>query len=62
LLFFFSQKHPREKVNVGIRQPYFRVMGIQVNTEGVTGSTAQATISPSEEEDFRRLAGTSGSF
>jgi len=50
------QRNPREKLNVGIRQPYFRVVGIQVNTEGATGSSARATISPSEEEELRRLA------
>ena len=51
------QKNPREKVNVGIRQPYFRVVGIQVNTEG-SGRSTQSSLSPSEEEDFRRLAAT----
>lgn len=51
----FFQRNPREKVNVGIRQPYFRVVGIKVNTEG-TGRTTQNIVSPAEEEDFRRLA------
>ncbi|XP_076463942.1 DNA replication licensing factor mcm5-A-like [Babylonia areolata] len=48
-------KNPREKVNVGIRQPYFRVVGIQVETEGA-GHATQATLTPTEEEEFRRLA------
>ncbi|KAK7104511.1 DNA replication licensing factor mcm5-A-like [Littorina saxatilis] len=50
-----ASRNPREKVNVGIRQPYFRVVGIKVNTEG-TGRTTQNIVSPAEEEDFRRLA------
>ncbi|KAK7488402.1 hypothetical protein BaRGS_00020376 [Batillaria attramentaria] len=50
-------KNPREKVNVGIRQPYFRVVGIQVNTEG-SGRSSQTSLAPSEEEDIRRLAAT----
>lgn len=40
---------------MGIRQPYFRVVGIQVNTEG-TGRSSQTSIAPSDEEEFRRLA------
>ena len=56
--YLIFQKNPREKVNVGIRQPYFRVVGIHVETEGASGSTTQSTISPSEEEDLRRLAAT----
>ncbi|KAJ8308584.1 hypothetical protein KUTeg_013458 [Tegillarca granosa] len=45
----------RDKVNVGIRSPYFRVVGIQVSTEGVGRSTG-TTITPTEEDEFRRLA------
>ncbi|WAR18215.1 MCM5-like protein [Mya arenaria] len=47
----------REKVNVGIRAPYFRVVGIQVDTEG-KGHATGTTITPTEEEDFQRLAKT----
>ena len=49
------QKNSREKVNVGIRAPYFRVVGIQVDTEG-NGRSTGAPIRPEEEEAFRRLA------
>ena len=42
-------------MNVGIRQPYLRVVGIQVDTEGPGRSTG-ATLSPAEEEQFRHLA------
>lgn len=56
-LFIRLQKNPREKVNVGIRLPYFRVVGIQVSTEG-TGRSSQSSLTPSEEEDLRRLAAT----
>ena len=45
----------REKVNVGIRAPYFRVVGIQVDAEG-KGNTTGTSITPAEEEEFRRLA------
>ncbi|ESO92071.1 hypothetical protein LOTGIDRAFT_191134 [Lottia gigantea] len=46
----------REKVNVGIRQPYFRMVGVTVDTEG-TGRSSSNLINPAEEEDLRRLAG-----
>lgn len=42
-------------MNVGIRAPYFRVVGVQVDTEG-QGSSAGTSITPAEEEEFRRLA------
>ncbi|KAL3874355.1 hypothetical protein ACJMK2_037383 [Sinanodonta woodiana] len=50
-----SKKNSRDKVNVGIRIPYFRVLGIQVDTEG-TGRSAENPIRPVEEEEFRNLA------
>lgn len=42
-------------MSVGIRVPYFRVLGIQVDTEG-TGRSAENSIRPEEEEEFRNLA------
>ncbi|KAG8436418.1 hypothetical protein GDO86_007497 [Hymenochirus boettgeri] len=45
----------RDKVGVGIRSSYIRVVGIQVDTEG-TGRSAAGAITPQEEEEFRRLA------
>ncbi|VDI54819.1 replicative DNA helicase Mcm, partial [Mytilus galloprovincialis] len=50
-----NKKNSREKTNVGIRTPYFRVVGIQVDTQG-TGRSTGAPIRPEEEEAFRRLA------
>ena len=47
----------RDKVNVGIRQPYLRVLGISVDTKGPGRSTGLA-ISPAEEDQFRHLAGS----
>ena len=49
------QQGAREKVNVGIRAPYFRMVGVQVDTEG-QGRTTGTTITPAEEEEFRRMA------
>jgi len=48
--------NPREKVNVGIRQPYLRVLGIRVDTEGTGRTAASTTLTPNEEEEFRNLA------
>ncbi|PIO16293.1 hypothetical protein AB205_0101130 [Aquarana catesbeiana] len=45
----------RDRVGVGIRSSYIRVVGIQVDTEGA-GRSAAGAITPQEEEEFRRLA------
>lgn len=45
----------REKGIVGVRSPYLRVVGIHVNSEEAGHSTG-VTISPEEEDLFRRLA------
>ncbi|KAM4720783.1 DNA replication licensing factor MCM5 [Rhinophrynus dorsalis] len=45
----------RDRVGVGIRSSYIRVVGIQVDTEG-TGRSAAGAVTPQEEEEFRRLA------
>ncbi|XP_063283069.1 DNA replication licensing factor MCM5 [Pelobates fuscus] len=45
----------RDRVGVGIRSSYIRVVGIQVDTEG-TGRSAVGAVTPQEEEEFRRLA------
>ena len=42
-------------MNVGIRNPYFRVLGIKVDNDG-TGRGGSAPITPSDEEEFRRMA------
>jgi len=51
-----ASNNPREKVNVGIRQPYLRVLGISVDTEGTGRTSASTTLTPTEEEEFRHLA------
>ncbi|XP_037789719.1 DNA replication licensing factor Mcm5-like [Penaeus monodon] len=50
-----STRGSRDKVAVGIRAPYLRVVGIQCDQEG-RGYTSGISISASEEEEFRRLA------
>lgn len=42
-------------MNVGIRSPYFRVLGIKVDSDG-SGRGGAAPISPTDEEEFRRMA------
>ena len=41
----------REKSNVGTRQPYVRVLGTRIDTDGVGRSSAQ-TLTTAEEEEF----------
>lgn len=48
-----SRKNNREKVNVGIRAPYFRVLGI--NMEGA-GQSSSVQLTPAEEEEFIQLS------
>ncbi|XP_048377594.1 DNA replication licensing factor MCM5 isoform X2 [Stegostoma tigrinum] len=45
----------RDRVGVGIRGSYIRVVGIQVDTEG-TGRGLSGTTAPQDEEEFRQLA------
>lgn len=47
----------REKSNVGTRQPYVRVLGIRIDTDGVGRSSAQ-TLTTTEEEEFVRFSHT----
>lgn len=42
-------------MNVGIRSPYFRVLGIKVDSDG-TGRGGSTPITPGDEEEFRRMA------
>ena len=42
-------------MGVGIRKPYLRVVGIQVDTEG-PGRSSGAPLNPLEEEEFNRFA------
>ncbi|KAG7160482.1 DNA replication licensing factor mcm5-like, partial [Homarus americanus] len=50
-----STRGPRDRVAVGIRAPYLRVVGIQADLEG-RGYTSGVTISSAEEEEFRLIA------
>ncbi|XP_070578294.1 DNA replication licensing factor mcm5-like [Ptychodera flava] len=54
-------KSSRDRVAVGIRNPYLRVVGIQVDTEG-SGRTAGSSFTPQEEEEFRRLAASNNVY
>ena len=56
---YFSQD--RDAVGVGIRKPYLRVVGIQVDTEGPGRSTG-APLNPLEEEEFNRFASRPDAF
>ena len=54
-LFVFKQQG-QENAGVGIRRPYIRVVGIQLET-GAGGRTAvKAPFTPQEEEEFRQLS------
>jgi len=41
---------------IGIRKPYIRVLGIQVETDGPGRSSGSIHFTPQDEEEFRRLA------
>jgi DNA replication licensing factor MCM5 len=47
----------REKSSIGTRQPYVRVLGIRIDTDGVGRSSAQ-TLTTAEEEEFVRFSQT----
>lgn len=55
------QRGGREKVNVGVRLPYIRAIGLQVNNVGPGRSTA-APCRPEEEEEFRHLAASANIY
>lgn len=48
-------------MGVGIRKPYLRVVGIQVDTEG-PGRSSGAPLNPLEEEEFNRFASRPDAF
>ena len=48
----------REEAGVGIRKPYIRVLGIQLETGGGGRTAVKTPFTPAEEEEFRRLAAT----
>jgi len=45
-----------EKGAVGVRMPYLRVVGLQVDTEGQGRTSSNLTFTAEDEEKFRRLA------
>ncbi len=45
-----------EKGAVGVRAPYLRVVGVQVETEGLGRASRDLRFTADEEEEFRRLA------
>ena len=51
----------RDGVGVGIRKPYLRVVGVQVDTEG-PGRSSGAPLNPLEEEEFTRFASRPDAF
>lgn len=54
-LYLTFQRGGRDKVNVGIRAPYLRIVGIKVDTDGPGRSTG-SSLTPQEEDEFRHLA------
>merc|ERR1711892_323794 len=51
-----------EKGAVGVRMPYLRVVGLQVETEGAGRTARNLTFTQEDEESFRRLAGQPGVY
>eukprot|EP00057_Strongylocentrotus_purpuratus_P035774 XP_801948.1 PREDICTED: DNA replication licensing factor mcm5 [Strongylocentrotus purpuratus] len=51
-----SKRTRKTKVTVGIRSPYIRVVGIEVDQEGLGRTSTAHHITPQEEEEFRRLS------
>ena len=49
-----------EKGAVGVRMPYLRVIGLQIETEGSGRTSADVAFTQEEEETFRRLAAKPG--
>ena len=55
IVFIHQQTSARERIAVGVRSGYLRVVGIQVDTLG-SGRSSGVPITSDEEELFRRLA------
>ncbi|XP_055906506.1 DNA replication licensing factor Mcm5 [Eupeodes corollae] len=51
-----SRQDGREKAVIGVRQPYMRVVGITVDTQGVGAISRYSNITSDEEDQFRRMA------
>ncbi|KAK9694351.1 MCM AAA-lid domain [Popillia japonica] len=50
-----TKQEGKEKAITGVRAPYMRVVGIQLDSEGL-GTTSISAITPEEEDLFRRMA------
>merc|ERR1719470_495533 len=51
-----------EKGAVGVRMPYLRVVGLQVETEGAGRTSSNLTFTQEDEESFRRLSSQPGVY
>jgi len=51
-----------EKGAVGVRMPYLRVVGLQVETEGAGRTSTNLTFTQEDEESFRRLSAQPGVY
>lgn len=51
-----SLKTSKKSDAVGVRAPYLRVIGIEVETDGVGRTARDLRFTPEEEEKFRRMA------
>lgn len=51
-----SRQDGREKAVIGVRQPYMRVVGITVDTQGVGAISRYSSLTADEEDQFRRMA------
>jgi DNA replication licensing factor MCM5 len=49
------QKSAQNKIAPGVRQPYFRVFGIELDVDG-SGRSGKVQFSPEEEEKFQNLS------
>merc|ERR1719492_205629 len=51
-----SANKKSEKGTAGVRAPYLRIIGIELETDGAGRSARDLRFTPEEEEEFRRLA------
>ena len=58
MLFFNNSpwRHRSDRGAVGVRAPYMRVLGAQVESEGLGRTSRDLRFTSEEEEEFRRLA------
>ena len=61
IILFVYKTSAREKIAVGVRSGYLRVVGIQVDNMGA-GRSSTVPITSDEEELFRRLAASANIY